>query len=99
METLLEVARTTNTVPRALLDRPPLNPRNRHLLEAFYEVSAGRSIGEVPQPLRVSELLAYCQLTGVADSEERERLLRVMQRLDGVYLRHAVERQRAESRA
>jgi hypothetical protein len=90
--TLLEIQRTTGNTPRALRDRPALRAPYRHLLEAFYELSAGRSYGEVPQPLTLSDIRAYCEMFGISALPERERFFRAIRHLDVVYLREVTRK-------
>lgn len=56
-------------------------------------MSAGRSIGELPQPIATSEVLAYAELVGMNDPDERHELLVRTRRLDGVWLNFAAKRQ------
>jgi hypothetical protein len=92
METLLEV-RESGIEPQALRDRPALQPQYRHLIEAFYEVSAGRSIGEIVQPLPASEIRDHILLVmGVESRDELDRLFQLMRRLDVVYVNDSAER-------
>lgn len=74
--------------PKALLDRPALQSSNRHLLEAFYELSAGRSVGEVPQPVSTTDIRSYCELFAIRSQDERDRLFKIVRRLDMVFLKH-----------
>lgn len=80
------MADTTGKTPPALLNRPVLKPHLAHLLEAFYELSSQRMIGEVPQPIQISEILAYVDLLGVIEPEDRQQLLKAIRTLDAAYL-------------
>ncbi|MCQ8781723.1 hypothetical protein NPA30_05955 [Aurantimonas sp. CSK15Z-1] len=56
-------------------------------MQAFFDLSASRSLvmgGEGPIPL--SEILAYCQMFGVNDVDERGDFLRVIRAMDEAYL-------------
>lgn len=55
-------------------------------MEDFQHLSAQRLIGEAPQPIQVSEVLAHCTLVGIADPEDRERLMKTVRALDAVFL-------------
>lgn len=79
-------------MPRALRDRPLLKAHNRRYLEAFYELSAGRSFGEMPQPIPTSEIARYCEFFRIDSQPERERLFVVLRRLDAAYLRRMAEK-------
>jgi hypothetical protein len=46
----------------------------------------------VPQPITISDFLAYCQLTGVDAQPERDLLYRIVSRMDAVFLEHQVAR-------
>lgn len=41
-----------------------------------------------PLPIPVSEILSYCILFQIENLTERERILKYVNRLDGVYLEH-----------
>lgn len=45
-----------------------------------------------PNPISVAEIEAYCNLAGIASRRERLKYLRLIRRLDGVYLRHWAEK-------
>jgi hypothetical protein len=83
LESLAEEAGFT---PRALLDRPQLEPNNADLLVSFFDLSAQRGMGEVPQPIQYSEVLAYCELEGIYGSEYRAYLLSAVKALDAIFM-------------
>lgn len=89
---MLEIQLKSGTTPPALRRRPTLKPLYRHLIEAFYEVSSGRAVGELPQPIATSDILSYCELMGIGSRPERQRLFVLFRRLDGVYLREAIKK-------
>jgi len=49
---------------------------------AFWELSNQRKGELSSQPLQLTEILAYCELTQVDDRYERERLMRAVLLLD-----------------
>lgn len=98
---MYEVEESTGITPKALRDRPSLAPHLRPLLEAFYEVSAGRSYadgmsGRTPQPITGGEIRHHFETFYVSALVERERLFRAIRRLDGVYLRESAKKQRVK---
>lgn len=82
---LQEMERSTGVTPRALADRPLIRSHLAWYIESFYELSAGRDIGEYVPPLSAEEMLAYCQLVGLPDCRQRVRLFEVVRQLDLVY--------------
>lgn len=83
---LQEVREKTGILPPALRDRPALRDSHRHQLEAFYEISAGRVVGETVCPIPVSEILAYAQLMRIDNLADREWLFTCIRRLDAAFL-------------
>lgn len=92
IKTLLEFQQASGQKPKALRDRPALKDSLRHLLEAFYDLSAGRSVGEVPQPIQTADILAYCQLFEISSELERTRIFKTVRQLDGAYLKHHIDK-------
>lgn len=77
------------TKPPALASMPALKATLWWALEAFYELSAGREYGMGgAQQIRVSEILAYCQLVGIDDHEQQAQLMKYVQHMDPVFLEH-----------
>lgn len=74
---------------------PALRLTSRNYLETFYLLGAGRGYNEAGlQPLLTSEILAYAELTHLHDVQGREKLFRIMRRLDAVFLQYQAEQQR-----
>jgi hypothetical protein len=92
IETLLAVWKEFGVKPKALQNRPTLKESDRHYIDAFYDLSAGRSIGEVIQPIGIRDIQAYCEMFGVTGTA-RENLFRVIRHLDATYLKHKAEKQ------
>ena len=86
LEFLKDYEKTKGEKPAALRDRPALQTSNGHYLEAFYELNAGRTHGELPHPLPPSEVKAYLDLTEVWGSERRRWFYAVLRSLDATYL-------------
>jgi hypothetical protein len=75
--------------PRPLQQMPKLLPQDEAYYGFFQTLSESRTYGlGGPDALRISEVLALCQLTGIAYPAEKSKYLRIVQRLDRVYLTH-----------
>lgn len=92
------MAKATGTTPKALLDRPTLKAPYRHHLEAFYELSAGRSRGECPQAITQEAIESHCRMWGLSSYAEREDLMRYTRLLDTAYLNHQIEKINAKAK-
>jgi hypothetical protein len=84
--------------PQALLDRPRLKPEEQYWMNAFFDVSSSRPTGESPGPIPMSEYYAYFQTYYIDSVEDREAHLRVLKRLDNVYLRGVQEELKRKSK-
>lgn len=49
-----------------------------------------------PQPISLSDINAYCEITNVSDREDREDLMRFVSMLDDYWLGQTYEKQRRE---
>lgn len=49
-------------------------------------------------PISVSEILAYCQLVGIANQRERVKYLNLVQDLDQICLTHWAEEQKKQQK-
>ena len=79
-------------IPKALRDRPRLRASDGYYLETFYELSRGRSVGEVPQPISITAFKDYCELMGIRSVAERQALYQIVSRLDGIFLLKMTEK-------
>lgn len=80
-------------MPAPLAEEPRLEDHEIAYFEVFSGLSASRSYSDGgPQPIRISEILAYCQLMGVSQLEARQDTLQMVQALDGVWMTHQVEK-------
>ena len=52
-----------------------------------------------PLPLKLSEIVAYCELFQIRSVTERERLFDIITSLDDVYLEYVANKQKANSPA
>jgi len=58
------------------------------LWQAFLSLNAARQVGMEVNSITLSDILAYCELTGIDGQDERSELLTVVQRLDDAYLKY-----------
>jgi hypothetical protein len=81
----------TGKQPAALREKPKLSEDDADYYEAFKSLSGARVYTEVgPQPIPVSEVLAYCEFLNITDQFERQAILRIMQAMDSAYIEHQV---------
>ena len=65
-------------------------------MQAFDTLSRSRQVGmSSPQPLQLREMLAYLELVGIHERQQRLRYVRILQTLDDVYLAHVLESTKA----
>ena len=50
-----------------------------------------------PQPITITEIMAYCAMAGISDPTERMTILRLVQAMDGAFMRWAVAKQKQEA--
>lgn len=75
--------------PPPLLNRPKLKQQDLEFLDAYDHLTTSRRMGvSAPDPLQVSEILALCQLLGIASADHRAKYLRIIQKLDRTFLDH-----------
>jgi hypothetical protein len=89
----VQLSRELGRPIKALENMPRMIPYLSEFMEAFDLLSASRSItfgGVGPIPL--SEVLHYLQWSGVEGFEEQKRWIRLLQALDGEYIRLANKR-------
>lgn len=96
-QTLLEIAKSGHT-PEALERRPELPPQLAYYLDVFYTLSRGRSISGMgtPGPIPLSEFAAFFEIYDIRSQAQRDWLLRLLSKLDGVYLKHVSEKQASQ---
>lgn len=78
-----------------LQNRPVLSPNLWYYRDIYAEVSGSRhySMDGSPLPIPISEVLAYCEMFGVADMDARERLFKMIRTMDNTF-REAISKQR-----
>lgn len=87
LEYLQRKAAAGNSQARAEIDAI-VEPRSTFIFEAFLFLSAGRSVGFGGQePIRISEVLAYCDMQRVPQSM-RQRLLACIRAMDREFLEY-----------
>jgi hypothetical protein len=66
---------------------PDLWPGAEPIWEAWQALFLSRPVGWGMGAIPVSEVFAYCNLLGIADLNQREWILRAIQRLDSEFLK------------
>jgi hypothetical protein len=93
---LEKVEEQTGRTPGMLLDQPQLHETVYWVWEAFAILDKGRQWGHNgPQPILISEMRAYIQLNEIKDTHD---LVRYIQGMDGVYLKHHRDQMEKKSR-
>lgn len=88
MKTLLEIQESSGIVPKALENRPILDPSLHIYVTAFYDLSFARpyvGMGS-PSPIPLSEIVAYCDYYGFTDVEFRRSFLKYIRAMDNAQL-------------
>lgn len=84
--------------PSGLASRPEVEPDDLRYLDAFRALDRSRAGGHGgPLPLSIQEVHAFLLLVGEGRADERLKFLRMMQRMDDVFLKHAQAKMEAES--
>lgn len=66
---------------------PELEEWLRPYWDMFHSLNASRQYGfGAPQPIQMSEILALFELRAIVDEDDREDAIRLIQKMDGVYL-------------
>lgn len=84
----MEDIAASGTHVKALDREPEIAPRCVFPWQAFLTLNAARQVGMEVNSITLSDILAYCELIGIDDPDEREELLTVVQRLDDAYLKY-----------
>jgi hypothetical protein len=87
----LEEAREGNPIAiKGLNSQPAIEPCNRFFWVAFWELTADRQIGAMGGVgvIPFGAIDAYARRFGVVDPDDFRRLLRVIRKLDDVYVKH-----------
>lgn len=84
-------------VPPPMLSRPKLQKGDYEYLSAWQTLDEGRPSGMAgPSAISIAEIESYCNLVGINTKAERLRYLRLLRRLDRVYLEHWAEKRAAQ---
>ena len=90
MEFLTQLAKQGQAVP-ALQNRPKLLPECQRYWDSFIALDGCRTgNGRGPNPIQVSEILAYTKLSEV-EGEEAAKLFRIIRRMDASALDYYTE--------
>lgn len=83
-----------------LKGRPEIWPDLFWVWEAFSFLSSSRQMGfNGPQPISLTEILAYAEFRGIHSPDEREELLHHVQKLDSQYLQDSATKAKAKQSA
>lgn len=83
---MLEIEAQCGTTPRALLDKPTLNERNVGHWLAYRDLNNSRTYGmSMANPIQISEIKAWLELTGEDDADTRALTLRHVKTLDAMF--------------
>ena len=86
---MLETEKLSGVTPRALLDRPRLEPHLSLYRKIYERLSRSRQWGEGgPQAIALSEVFSYCDGMGLYGDEFREKLVDLIQEMDAVFMEH-----------
>lgn len=78
---------------------PPIEPRFHYAYEAFNRLATQRHFGETgPQYIRLEAVLAYADLVGIDDREDREDFVFLIEAMDRAYIAELAEKRERESR-
>ena len=85
-----ERIKKTGEIPGPMKNRPRLKNEDVAYYTAFNHLSSARPSGGmgVAAAIPVSEVLAFCELVGIAIREERVKYLDLVQELDQICLEH-----------
>lgn len=85
-EDILERGEDPSLFP-ILNSKPDLFSELQWIWEAYSVLTQSRQFGmSSPQPIPISEILAYAEFNDVRESTDREELLHFVQHLDSVFL-------------
>jgi hypothetical protein len=88
LKTLIEIQESTGITPKALENRPFLEPSLYIYVTSFYDLSASRSYAGMGSalPIAISEILAYCNFYGFDDPEFRQSFYKYIRAMDNAQL-------------
>lgn len=85
---MVSIARDTGVVPPALKKRTYLEePFLIEVYSGFCFLSQGRRMGfSSPDPIQLTEVLAYCEFLGIRDEDDLEEFVWYVRQMDVEYL-------------
>lgn len=94
IEFLQGVEKSTGVAPGALRERPKLAGTQGYYKDVFSDLASSRTYTAegFACPILLSEVLAYCELFGIAGMEERDRLYRMVRAMDSAFCKVVSER-------
>ena len=89
-------AKKTGVAAGPLANRPKLLGKDLAYFNAFSLLSEQRDYSDMdrPQAIKVSEILAFCTLVGIASQMERVKYLSLIKALDQIWTKHAADTQK-----
>lgn len=100
LDFLMQMWQATGRQPTALRGKPELSADDAEMYSVFRQLSSARSYTEVgPQPIPVSEVLAYCEMMRLRDLDLRQAVLQIVQTLDGKFVEHQVKKMQGKRTA
>lgn len=84
--------------PGALLERPALTGLLGYYKDVFSDLASSRAYTTegLALPIPLSEVLAYCELFGIAGLEERDRLYRMIRAMDTTFRKVVADQAKAK---
>lgn len=86
------VWKNSGKMPAPLAEKPELDAEAAEFFADFRALSSGREYNELgAQALKLSEILAYCELRQIHHPDQRRDLLQMIQAMDAVYVKHMID--------
>lgn len=77
-----------------LLEKPELDDTERYYWLVFHDLNASRPTGFGAGPVPISEILAYCELYSISDTNERSDLVYIMAEMDSEFMEHCSKKKK-----
>lgn len=86
--------RENGAIHPAELTKPALKAEDRRYYDAYRALSASRLWSQIgPNPVQVSEVVAYLSLLGIEDTDTKLKYLRLIQGMDIVEMNNIRDKQ------
>lgn len=85
-EFLIGISESEPAAP--LLEKPVLDDIEKYYWRVFHDLTSSRPVSFGAGAVPISEILAYCQLYGVNNINERSDLVYIMAEMDGELIEH-----------